>query len=104
MDEQGIIRIGEGRDDRLPVESLRCLGPKMKEHLNAIGIVSVGDLKEMGVMDAYLALIKTRIKPNPSYAWALFAALLDVEFHQVPPELKDAFRAELSRIHEKTTI
>jgi DNA transformation protein and related proteins len=90
-----LFEIGAHLDDSAPVESVRYIGPKSKIELNAIGIITVGDLKRVGVIDAYLTIKNTGLPVSINFVWAMFAGLLGVDFNRVPPEFKAAVRAEL---------
>lgn len=90
------MEIGAGLDDAAPVESVRYVGPKSKQELNAIGIKTVGDLKRVGVIDAYLAVKATGYPVNINFVWAMYAGLLGVDFDKIPAEFKAAVRKELA--------
>lgn len=90
------MEIGAGLDDTLPVESIRYLGPKSKRELNAIGIKTVGDLKSIGVIDAYLMVKARGWTVNINFVWAMYAGLLGVDFDKIPAEFKEAVRKELA--------
>ncbi|MBL4839005.1 MAG: TfoX/Sxy family DNA transformation protein [Kordiimonadaceae bacterium] len=92
-----IAEIGAHLDDAALVETVRYIGPKSKIELNAIGIITVGDLKRVGVIDAYLTIKGTGYPVTINFVWAMFAGLLGVDFHLVPPEFKEAVRAQLDK-------
>ena len=92
--------IGAHLDDDAVVESVRYIGPKSKIELNAIGIITVGDLKRVGVIDAYLTIKSTGYPVTINFIWAMFAGMLGVDFHLVPLEFKDAVKAQLKAADE----
>lgn len=100
-DSFDLFEIGAHLDDARPVESVRYIGAKSKVALNDIGILTVGDLKRIGVIDAYLAMISGGVPANINFVWAMFAGLLGVDFHGIPLEFKAAVRAELGAIETK---
>ena len=95
LEELNLFEIGAHLDDAAPVESVRYIGPKSKVELNAIGILTVGDLKRIGVIDAYLTIKRKGYPASINFVWAMFAGLLGVDFHRIPLEFKAAVRAEL---------
>lgn len=89
------LRLGAHLDADDPVEAIRYLGEKSKRELNAINIRTVGELVNYGVIDAYLA-VKARGYPvTLNFLWAMFAGLMDIEFHAIPRDFKDAVKKEL---------
>ena len=79
-----------------PVESIRYLGPKSKRELNALNIMTVADLVNYGVIDAFLAVRAAGHPVTLNFLWAMFAGLMNVDFHAVPRELKEAVKKELA--------
>ena len=100
--EPSLFEIGAHLDDAAPVETVRYIGPKSKVELNAIGIHTVGDLKRVGVIDAYLAIRNSGFPATINFVWAMFAGLLGVDFHRIPLEFKAAVRAELDATEKRT--
>lgn len=100
-DDINILEIGAHLDDSAPVESVRYIGSKSKTELNAIGIATVGDLKRIGVIDAYLIIKNKGLPVTFNFIWAMFAGLVGVDFHRIPTEFKAAVRAELERVSKQ---
>jgi len=94
-DDVHLMHIGAHLDDAASVDSLRYMGPTSKTQLNAIGIMTVGDLKKLGVIDAYLAVQATGYPVNLNFVWAMFAGLMGIEFGKIPAEFKEAVKTEL---------
>lgn len=94
-DAVDFLEIGAHLDEDAPVESLRYIGPKSKAELNAIEIITVGDLKRIGVIDAYLIIKNKGFPVSINFVWAMFAGLMGMDFHRIPQEFKAAVRAEL---------
>lgn len=89
------LRLGAHMDPDAPVETVRYLGPKSKHELNALDIQTVGDLVNYGVIDAFLD-VKARGYPvTLNFLWAMFAGLMDVDFHALPKDFKDAVKQQL---------
>ncbi|NVJ97921.1 MAG: TfoX/Sxy family DNA transformation protein [Alphaproteobacteria bacterium] len=97
MTEFDPFQIGNHLDDALPVEAVRYLGPKSKDTLNAIGIHTVGELKNAGVIDTYLRIKQAGFPASLNFVWAMYAGLMGVDFHRVPSEFKEAVKAEIKR-------
>jgi DNA transformation protein len=95
MDNINLFEIGAQLNDADPVESVRYIGPKSKVELNAIGIITVGDLKRTGVIEAYLTIKAKGYPVTINFVWAMFAGLLGLDFHRIPAEFKAAVRAQL---------
>lgn len=78
------------------LESLRGIGPVTIDRLSMVGIDSVDKLEELGALGAYL-LFKDAF---PKWAslnalWGLQAALMDIDWRELPEELKDQLRVEV---------
>ena len=89
------LTLGAHLDMKAPVETIRYLGPKSKHELNALNIQTVGDLVNYGVIDAYLAMKAAGYPVTLNFLWAMFAGLMDVEFHALPKDFKEAVKGQL---------
>lgn len=78
-----------------PVDSVRYLGPKSKRELNELNIMTVADLVNYGVIDAFLAVKAAGHPVTLNFLWAMFAGLMDLDFHKIPKEFKGAVKSEL---------
>lgn len=75
---------------------MRGLGPVSAEKLESIGITSSEQLEELGAVGAY-RLLKDAY---PEWAslnalWGMQAALMEIDWRDLPAELKDQLLAEL---------
>tara|TARA_R110002096_G_scaffold313811_1_gene508120 strand:- start:388 stop:693 length:306 start_codon:yes stop_codon:yes gene_type:complete len=95
MNAMDFLEIGAHLPDAAPIETVRYLGPKSKAELNAIGVFTVGDLKSKGVIDAFLEIKAKGYPVSLNFVWAMFAGMLGVDFHKIPPEFKDAVKVQL---------
>lgn len=95
MEDINFLEVGTHLDDNAPIETVRYLGPKSKADLNAIGVYTVGHLKTKGVIDAFLEMKALGHHVGLNFVWAMFAGLLGVDFHKIPPEFKEAVKAQL---------
>ncbi|WP_417494450.1 TfoX/Sxy family protein [Maricaulis sp.] len=76
-----------------PIARLRNLGPKMAQWLDGIGIHTRADLSRAGAVDAWIrlkAVGQGRVSLLALYA--MQAALMDVDWRELPDELKAALR------------
>jgi hypothetical protein len=76
-----------------PLTSLRNLGTNSSYWLNKVGIKSVDDLFEVGVVDAYLrakAAFPDQVSLNLLYA--LQGGMLDIHWRDLPEEMKVELR------------
>ena len=73
---------------------MKNMGPKSKEWLASVGIHTLDDVAEIGVVESYLrvkAVYPDKVSLNLLYG--LQAALLDLPWNELPPDIK----AELKR-------
>jgi DNA transformation protein and related proteins len=77
---------------------MKNLGPKTKIWLAEIGINSLEDVENTGVVEVYRRL-KERFpdKVTLNALWGLQAAVMDINYTQLPPEVKVALLAELEK-------
>lgn len=95
------MRPGQGdvarhaRDVRpVRVRDLRNLGPVTERELAGIGVTTPDQLDELGAVPAYRALLETGRPPHTMLLWALAGALLDLDWRDLPPELRAGLLAE----------
>ncbi len=71
------------------VGQLPNIGPKTSAWLREIGIMTLEDLEDVGVINAYLRLRESRPHQVTRNAlWGLQAALLNLPWNELPPDLK----------------
>jgi DNA transformation protein len=75
---------------------LRNIGATTAKWLESIGVNSLEDIEELGVVEVYLRL-KTLYPEQVSLnaLWALQGAVLDIPWNQLPNELKEKLKQEL---------
>ncbi len=93
-------------DDR-PISEMRNLGPACERDLNAAGIMTAGELQAMGVEQAFLAMLQARKREgrsakscNAVYLYALYGAIHDVDWLDVPEAEKRRFKELTAEIRE----
>ena len=77
------------RDKRL-ISEMRNLGPVCQADLNAVGIYEAGQLKEIGVEQAFIRMLNGRKKSgrsakccNAAYLYALHGAIHDIDWREL---------------------
>jgi len=73
---------------------LRNIGDKSARLLAAAGIISVDDLRAIGSAEAYR---RVRLANPLNMLWALQGALLDVDWRELPGEIKVTLKNEVER-------
>jgi DNA transformation protein and related proteins len=76
--------------------SLKNIGPKTREWLHEVGIHTPADLDQLGAVAVYKRL-KERFpeKVSLNALWGLQAAILDIHWTALPPDMKDDLRAQV---------
>jgi DNA transformation protein len=75
---------------------LRNLGKASQQWLNEIGITTLEDLQSSGVVDAYMRLkLRYPDKITLNMLYGLYGAVHDVDWRDIPPEIKAELRAEV---------
>jgi len=74
---------------------MKNLGPKSTEWLASIGVHSLDDIAKIGVVETYKR-VKAAYpeKVTLNMLWGLQAALLDIPWNELPPDIKDQLRKE----------
>lgn len=81
-------------DDR-PIEELKNLGPKSAAALRAIGITTVGALRTIGPVEAFVMLRQHGRNVNRVMLWAMAMGLEDRHWQDVTPREKRDLTAGL---------
>lgn len=80
---------------RVRIGNLRNLGPVSERMLNAIGVHTAAELRELGAVNAFRLLTLRGHRPSLNLVWAIEAALTDVQWMDLPPDAKARLKAEL---------
>lgn len=70
------------------LRDLRNLGPASEAALTAAGVTSPEQLDDIGPAQAYQRLLRNGHPPHRTMLWALAGALLDLDWRELPTELK----------------
>jgi len=75
---------------------MKNLGPKSREWLACIGVNTLDDVAKMGVVETYKR-VKAAYpeKMTLNMLWGLQAALLDIPWNELPPDIKEQLRKEV---------
>ncbi len=81
-----------------PIEHLRNLGPKTSQLLRDVGVATIEDLRKIGPVEAYCRL-KSLSPRTVSFnaLWAMQAGLLNIDWRQLPDEIKSELRLALEQ-------
>jgi len=75
---------------------IKNMGPKSRLWLHEIGIDSLEDLEAVGAVEAYRRLKASRPTDVTLNAlWGMQAALLNIHWNALPPELKADLKAQV---------
>jgi DNA transformation protein len=72
------------------------MGPKSKQWLASIGVHTMDDVVNLGVVETYKrvkAAYPEKVSPNLLYA--LQAALLDLPWNELPPDIKEELKKQV---------
>jgi DNA transformation protein len=78
------------------LSELRNIGLRSAEWLKSVGIETFEDLREIGVVEAYVRVKEAypdRVSLNLLYA--LQGGILDIEWHLLPQRMKDDLRRQV---------
>jgi len=96
-----------------PIHKLRNLGPACERDLNAVGIYTLADIEEHGVEGTFLQMMQGRRKRtqaqkkksgkcfNAAYLYALYGAVHDVDWREVPEAKKKQFKKLTQQLREE---
>jgi DNA transformation protein len=74
---------------------MKNIGPKSREWLASIGVYSLDDIANLGVVETYKR-VKAAYpeKVTLNMLWGLQAALLEIPWNELPQDIKDQLRKE----------
>ena len=93
-------------DDR-KISAMKNLGPACERDLNAVGINTAEDLKNLGAEAAFLKMLDGRVQRgdgtkccNAAYLYAIYGALHDIDWRKVPQRKKNEFKRFTAELRE----
>lgn len=82
---------------RTRLRDLRNLGPASEAALTAVGITAPEQLEDLGPAGAYRKLLQHGHPQHRTMLWALAGAVLDLDWRDVPADLKQQLLAEIEK-------
>ena len=75
---------------------MKNLGPKSKEWLASVGVHTLDDVAKLGVVETYKRVKAAYPEKVPlNMFWGLQAALLDLPWNELPPDIKSELRKQV---------
>ncbi len=94
-------------NNNTPIIKLRNLGPACERDLNAVGIFTLGDIKKHGVEKTFELMLRGRIARceggscfNAAYLYALYGAVHDMDWRELPIATKTRFKKLTAQLRE----
>jgi DNA transformation protein len=79
-----------------PLSEVRNIGPKTLTWLHEIGVYTLSDLEDLGAVEVYKRLKASRPhQVSLNALWGLQAAILNIHWNALPPEMKAELRAQV---------
>ncbi len=80
-----------------PIGSLRNIGPRSAAWLTEAGLATEADLRHAGPVAAYAKVKASRPETvSLNLLWSLQAALLDIDWTELPEGVKNRLKSELA--------
>jgi len=86
---------------------MRNLGPAVEKDLATIGITHAQQVLDMGAEETFLRMLHGRMKMgrsakccNAAYLYALYGAIHDIDWREVPEDVKVQFKAWTAELRE----
>jgi DNA transformation protein len=75
---------------------IRNLGPQCARWLQAIGVHTEAELRELGAVNAYRLLVLRGYRPGMNLVYAIEAGLRGEHWARLAPEIRERLRAEVA--------
>ena len=89
------------------ISEMRNLGAACETYLNAVGIHTAADLIDLGAKEAFIQLLIGRKKLgrsakccNAAYLYAIYGAIHDIDWRELPKAKKDEFKKLTAELRE----
>lgn len=86
---------------------MRNLGPGCERDLNAVGILTADDVIRLGVEETFVRMLVGRQQNghpthgcNANYLYALHGAIHDLDWRQIPEQVKRTYKSLAAEIRE----
>ena len=90
------------------ISELRNLGPACERDLNAVAIYTADDIRKLGIEETFIRLMEGRQLRgtgvscfNAAYLYALYGALEDCDWREIPEEKKREFKRLTAGLRKK---
>lgn len=94
-------------EDTRRISEMRNLGPAVERDLNAVGIVKAQQVIDLGPEAAFLKMLEAKARHgkaakavHAAYLYALYAAIHDVDWREVPDDVKADFKELTAEIRD----
>ena len=85
--------------DMRKISEMRNLGPACERDLNAAGVITAEQLKQLGPEAAFVAMLQGRMQHdrsakccNAAYLYALYGAIHNIDWRDLPEKQKQEFK------------
>ena len=93
--------------DERKISEMRNLGPACEVDLNAAGIFTPDEVKKLGAEETFLRMLVSRKEQgrstkccNAAYLYAIYGAIHDLDWREIPEEQKAKFKAFTAELRE----
>ena len=90
------------------ISELRNLGPACERDLHAVGIYTAEDIRKLGVEGTFVRLMEGRLAGgqssfgfNANYLYALYGAIHDCDWREIPEEKRTEFKKLTERLRKQ---
>jgi DNA transformation protein len=98
MNSRGVVSLKQRSPSYHAERKIKNIGPKGMQWLKSIGIESHEDLERMGSVEAYRKLKETIPGVNILMLYAMEAALWDLHWNDLPPEIKSSLHDQVGYV------
>lgn len=88
-----------GKKDTRKISEMRNLGPACEKDLNDVGILVAQDVIDLGAKETFIRMLIGRLQRgqsakacNAAYLYAIYGAIHDVDWREVPEPIKVDFK------------
>jgi hypothetical protein len=93
------------------ISQMRNLGPMVEKDLNAAGIYSASEIKNLGPKKSFLKMLEGREKLgrsasccNALYLYSFYGAIHDLDWREIPPSKKEEFKKFTKKLRESNRM
>ncbi len=93
--------------DNRAISEMRNLGPAVEKDLAAVGVKTAQQVIDLGAEDAFVKMLIGRQEINRSakccnalYLYAIYGAIHDVDWRELPEKLKTQFKEFTAELRE----